>query len=55
MLKNSFSKSIIIESSSYKSLASSKAVSNKIFDLFINFIGIFVLSVSVINFIFNNC
>lgn len=54
-VKNSFSENIIIESASYKSLVNSKTASNKILDLFVNFIGIFALPVSVINFIFNNC
>lgn len=53
--RSSFTENFDKELASYQALVGKKHKTNKIIDLFINFIGIFLLPVSVINFIFNNC
>lgn len=54
-VRSSFTENFDNELASYQALLGKKHQANKIIDLFINFIGIFFLPVSVINFIFNNC
>ncbi len=54
-VRSSFSDNFNKEMASYQAFEGTKHVTKKVFDLFINFIGIFFLPVSIINFIFNNC
>ena len=54
-VRSSFAENFDQELASFQALMGKKHQANKIIDLFINFIGIFFLPVSVINFIFNNC
>jgi hypothetical protein len=54
-IKMSFSGRMEAELGSFSRLVRSKVWTEKAFELIVNFIGIFYLPVSVVNFMFNNC